>query len=102
MSQLEIDQVIVNADLTIKEKVKRMVHLLMVYYNITYQNAYHRAKSLVNVEWKVKEKKQRALYNYKKAKWILNLELQKPKGKMHLLNTSMIRIQNIERGELLI
>ena len=54
MTQLKIDQIIINNELSIKEKVKLLVSLLMVIHNIKYPSAYYKAKALVDVEWRLK------------------------------------------------
>ena len=55
MTQLKIDQIIINNEMSIKQKVKQLVPLLMEIHQVLYKNAYHKAKVLVDVEWVKKE-----------------------------------------------
>jgi hypothetical protein len=51
MSQSNFDKIVVSTELSIKEKVKILVPILMEMHNITYANAYQKAKRLVDVEF---------------------------------------------------
>jgi hypothetical protein len=59
MSQTDIDSIIINTEMTIKEKVKVLCPLIMLIHNLKYPNAYQRAKGYVDVEWRLKLNKRR-------------------------------------------
>jgi hypothetical protein len=58
-NQIKINDIMQNVDISIKEKVKALIPLLMSIHNILYQNAYNRAKSLVDLEWVASETKRK-------------------------------------------
>jgi hypothetical protein len=55
MTQLKIDQIIINNEMSIKQKVKQLVPLLMEIHQVLYKNAYHKSKVLVDIDWVKKE-----------------------------------------------
>jgi hypothetical protein len=55
MSQSDIDSIIANAEMTIKQKMKQLVPILMEIHQVVYGNAYQKAKVLANPEWVKKE-----------------------------------------------
>jgi hypothetical protein len=55
MSQKDIDTIIINKEMTIKQKVKQLIPILMEIHQVLYKNAYHKSKVLVDVEWVKKE-----------------------------------------------
>jgi hypothetical protein len=55
MSQTDIDKIVVSTDLSIKQKVKQLIPILMEIHQVVYKNAYHKSKVLVDVEWVKKE-----------------------------------------------
>jgi hypothetical protein len=59
MSQTDIDSIIVNTEMTIKEKVKVLCPLLMELHKMSYSTAYQRAKGYVDVEWRLRLNKRR-------------------------------------------
>jgi hypothetical protein len=55
MSQSDIDSIIVNTNMTIKQKIKHLVPILMEIHQVLYGNAYQKANVLTNPEWIKKE-----------------------------------------------
>ncbi len=57
MSQADIDKIVVSTDLSIKEKVKLLIPLIMLVNDIKVKStSYSRARKLVDVEYKIKNK----------------------------------------------
>jgi hypothetical protein len=64
MSQSDIDKIVVSNELSIKEKVKLLVPLIMIVNDIKVKStSYSRARKLVDVEYKIKTSQARVLAN---------------------------------------